>query len=668
MIISSVQKQGQRLNLSSLKVDIEDASYLSNYFVLTEYEPKFSSGKNTFLLNGSDQLAPSSAVQIEVIDSKNNSLYVEVAKSNSIGYTQGGALRIAVYVYDTTPFGVGKIIIVGKTKDNRTVRWTGNIQIDPLAPNVSSVVFYRPPKLTVVPQTVVAGNQNNQSPTILQNISGSMKTTSVIPRKGSDYNLFNNVFQNVDYRLQFQSNGGFKPFSSASMQGNDITLYINTISFSDGTISSTNLTSSNVIEEVLNDDTIKLKSPIYVINKRNEKELVDVIDGSFSSSITTVQYNSTPTPLCSQSLAIIEYTNIETFCGNVYRYKVYRKSLSSAGDYELISDAPISSNEELKDDITSNSYFSSLGTFPYESHLQHYWQTSSNGILLTRDGSALLDSMKISGSINEQYIIVKNDTELSQPIPRSKYINYDQNSITNQSGSSFDSNFMHFFSDIQYELSFKSIVTKIDPLLDASVSFYITSSMIDNIGGDINFDSQRGLKLGEITLGSETSSLYQIDEPNVFYNKFSNEFYGTMVIYVKNCVATLNKISMKTYAELSFSPSIYYNTILFPISVKGEQFQFKSELFDINHRLVYSNLFAIASFDPNGSTISTATVAEGRPGSSSTDITVTAAGIDTITSAPVTVTVTTSWPSGFPLKQPDVWLDIIGYKVPAYKP
>jgi hypothetical protein len=130
-LISNARNVGQKLNLSNIRVDIEDTSFLSDYFILSEYNPKFTAGKNTFLLNGSNKLASNTPIQVEVLDVNGNSLYVEFAKTNNIAYKEGGAIRVSVYVYSSTPYGVGKITIVSKDVSNKIIRWIGNIQINP---------------------------------------------------------------------------------------------------------------------------------------------------------------------------------------------------------------------------------------------------------------------------------------------------------------------------------------------------------------------------------------------------------------------------------------------------------------------------------------------------------------------------------------------------------
>jgi len=167
---------------------------------------------------------------------------------------------------------------------------------------------------------------------------------------------------------------------------------------------------------------------------------------------------------------------------------------------------------------------------------------------------------------------------------------------------SYDSNFMKFYPDVTYKFSVRSRIVKYDNSKPASVGFYITSSMIDQINGDLSYDTNRGVKVGEIYLDEKLSSLYH-PEPHIFYSRFNKEFNGTMVIYTNNCVSTLSDLQFYTYSEPSFSPEIFITRIPFPVSIADEQFEIKSELFDVNSNLVYSDLRTITSFDPSGSSL-----------------------------------------------------------------
>lgn len=684
-LISNIRKSGQILNLGKRPVDIEDNGFLSNYFILSEYDPKFTGGKNTFLINGSQYLAKNSNIEIEVLDSENNSLYVEVAKSNNIAYTEGGALRVSVYVYSIAKVGVGKLYLVGTTVNGKKVRWVGNIQINPSVPNISTVVFYRPPQLTVTPTIVVGGNQSNTSSVkILRTLSGTFKSYCVTPVKGSDYGLFDPTKQNVDYRAELTINtidgnavSGFK--NAASMVDSEISLTITQIN----DVSISTFTDRNIISEIINDTTIRLKYPIYVIDSRNKKTLVDVTQGTFSMTASIIPYDSTKIPQYSQSIAVVEYSDIDTFCGNVYRHKLYRKSLNSPVGYQVLSDTPITNTNLLVDTNSQNSYYASLGSFPSGSlgenkFVTNYWFTSSNNIVISRDGSQLMDGMKIvnnGGVSDEEYVIVKNDTYIGTR--DGTYIPYSE-PVT---PLIYDNNFISCSANIPHELSFNAIITKHNSGLSntATLGIYFTSSLLTRINGDFDFNDVKGIKLGEIVLGIGSSSLYLVDDPVKFYSKFENDFCGTIVIYTKNCDVIISNLTFSTYSDPAFSPQIFTVIVPCQTEIKNQQFQFKAELFDINNKLVYSNLYALATFDPNGVAVTSATIANNGPATTPESDVSSISGITgTVTvpagggvNIPVTInasSVIPGWTSNLPLKQPDKWLDISGYKVPAYNP
>ena len=646
-LINTIRKTGQKLNLSSLKVDIEDTSFLSEYFILSEYNPKFTAGKNTFLLNGSTKLASNSDIQLEAIDVVGNSLYIEVAKSNNIAYKEGGALRIVVYVYNTTPFGTGKIIAVGRTTQNKVVRWIGNIQINPSVQNSSKVIFYAPPSINV--QSAIVPIITDATSGLSRVISGSIYTEALNPRKGDDYGLFDLSLQNIDYRMTVTEP---THHNSSSLKNVEVDIFINQIN---DDVSAVNFSSSNFITEVVNDKTVKLKTPIYVIDNQNKKRIVNVTNGTFRSRITNVNYyTGSLSGNSKQSIAIIRYNNIKTFSGNVYRHKLYRRSLYFPGDFEIVADEPIVDSQVLVDATTPNSFFRSLGTFPNDTHLLKYWYSSSVNIQVKRDATYFMDAMYITAPstyTTEEYVIVKNDTTVASA--NNVYTPYDESSVLAETGQSYDSNFMAFYSNIPYKFSCRASIEKLDQTKIASVSFYITSSMFSEISGDLSFDTQRGIKIGELILNDFTSSRNYTDTMN-FYSQFNNNFYGTMVIYVKNCTARIADINMSTYSEPSFSPDIFITRIPFSVATAGEQFEFKSELFDVNNNLVYSDLRTIATFDVSGSSLTVRTSSD-APAVVSQTVTSTV-----LASTPGTVNVVC------PLRAPDGWLLINDKKVPYY--
>lgn len=148
-LLPSFGKQGVKLNLLSRKVDIEDTDYSSKFFVLNEYDPSFSGGKNAVGFNGSALLKDKSEIEVECLDSHGNSLFIELAKSVDAQYTDSSKFVISVHVYDNTYNGTGKLIFVGTTKRGEKVRWIGNITIDKTNNNISKVRFYYRPEMEV---------------------------------------------------------------------------------------------------------------------------------------------------------------------------------------------------------------------------------------------------------------------------------------------------------------------------------------------------------------------------------------------------------------------------------------------------------------------------------------------------------------------------------------
>ena len=51
-LLNSFGKRGVNYGLLSLPVDVIDVDYTSKYFIVSEFKPQFSSGKNTLSING----------------------------------------------------------------------------------------------------------------------------------------------------------------------------------------------------------------------------------------------------------------------------------------------------------------------------------------------------------------------------------------------------------------------------------------------------------------------------------------------------------------------------------------------------------------------------------------------------------------------------------------
>ena len=307
------------------------------------------------------------------------------------------------------------------------------------------------------------------------------------------------------------------------------------------------------------------------------------------------------TYIIKQSYTDISYNNIRAFSGYVARHKIYRRSLFDNADFSIIADEPIVPNQILLDDITQNQYYNFLGNFYNQEHINRYWFTSSNNINLIYTPSYAVNSMLVSAvtpPTGTDYFIVKNYSSTTNR--DACYVPFDMNEFLEESGSSYDSNFMSFKANVQYSIDVSAVIQKVATQGGAKLSFYITSSY-PGASQEKTYTSNYGVKIADIIAGSSGSTI-DFTDAYTFYTPL-NDIYGTLVVVPTLCNAYVKNISIAVYGDDGFSPDIYTTKIPWPISVVNETFQIQAELFDINNNLIYSDLNVIQSFDPSGSTL-----------------------------------------------------------------
>ena len=620
-LLSSFGKRGINLGLDVLKVDINDTSHLSKYFVISEFDSVLTSGKNPVSFNGSSLLKSGSEILIECLDSEGNSMYIERPKGN-VSYTDVSNFIISIHIYNEAYNGNGKLIFVGTTKKGESVRWIGNIAIDKTLQNTSKVRFYNKPSLECrgVLYPVVT-NEAASELTKTISIEGSVYSLPLIPKKDENKINIDSKKTDIDYRITFntpvdQSQPTLYPTTSfnTQMEGQNITVFVNTIqspfSYSD---TSTDITQSFKIKKVLNSSTIQVAEPLY-ISYGKDQIISSINHGEFTSSYTWVAYNTASDAYLKytnsetgllvygkQSYAEVVYRNIRTFSGFVARHKLYRKSLIYPGDFQLVVDEPLGARELLIDPVTNNKTYNLIGEFYNQRHINKYWYTSSNSVQLSHSTTPYINAVRIASPNyadmdGTKYIIAKADS--AGTINDEKYIPYNSASFYNITGSSYNSNFISLKKDTLYVISTNIVAEKNKHNVDAKVSFYLTGS-IPSMKLEKTYVEPYGLKMGEILIPDITNKKVFSEKQMIFFTPV-NDYYGTLIIIPYQCNITLSELSLKVYGDYGFSPDVLFSNIPFQINIKGEPFQIRSELFDINSNLVYSDLKTIQTFDVDG--------------------------------------------------------------------
>jgi len=621
-LINSFGRRGVQLGLLTRKVGVEDTEYLSKYFVVSEYNTKFTPGKNSVSFNGSTFLKQNSEIQVECLDAGGNSLYVELARTQDTIYKESTSFVVSIYVYGDSVSGQGKLILVGTTNSNKSVRWVSNITIDKSIYNTSKVRFYSRPTLEVKPvQSPVLDTSTSRNLSKQVVLTGSFHTYAVKPNKDTSKTYINQNTVEIDYRLQQDDvKTGGDPSSSINSQLNGFTatLYVEKIQkpFSYTTLD-VNTTESFLVKDVVNKSSFKLNDAYYYEDATKTRIVTNISSGRFSITYPYISYNtgsgnyltiggSTNPITVYQSYAEITYRNLKTFTGYIARHKLYRRSLYSSGDFETVADEPLQSKELLEDSLTLNKAFNKMGRFYNQYHINRYWFSNDANVGLTHNDTSVIDGVEITSSgyssLNgNKYIIVKNDSVNQNR--NSTYLPYNEEEYNITSGSSYDCNFIELRNSVQYVLSTDLIIRKNKSTKTAKVEFYLTSST-SGAAKEKTFSTKYGVKIGEVAFAEmESRKIYSEDNRvNILYTP-QNDMYGTLVIVPNDCFITLSDLSFKAYGDDGFSPEILTTRVSFPISIPNESFEIKAELFDINSNLVYSELRTIQAFDPSGSTL-----------------------------------------------------------------
>ena len=380
-------------NLERFNVLVEDTNPNSRYFGITELPDTFTGGKNAFLIQGSSELVSDTIVKIEIKDSQGNIIYNEPGEGIP-EYYEGTSKVVAVYVYPDTSYGPCTITILGELSkyedangfitdipenwvSQYNVRWQGVVNVNPLLANTTKIRFYRRPKVDITETILPIFNRTVNRVTI----SGSINGNAIQPTELSNFKQFKG-----DTIYELKTTGSI--FSS-SMEGETIT------------ITGLNQEYSTIIKDVVNSTKILATTPYYETSS-NDTNSLQIVQ-NFTSASFTLPYNQSITlsnSTISSSFAKILLTDLETFSGDLNRLKIFGKRKADIGNYTLIEDIQLESNEILLVDSYSGSISTRVGQFISQALINDFWQykdyDSSTTYTKLYDNTTLAASVKLN--------------------------------------------------------------------------------------------------------------------------------------------------------------------------------------------------------------------------------------------------------------------------------
>lgn len=521
--MARIKKYSPEQKLSSFQTFILDENANSDYFRITEFKDTFTGGKNGFLIEGSEYLKESTEIKIELLDVNGDPIYYE--PGNGIPeYYEGISKLIAVYIYEDTPIGLGKITILGELKeydDNGVkrdipeewkgaynVKWERTFQINKLLANEDRVRFYRRPKVAIdeIVKPIFSGNP----PTIIQ--SGSVDGIPLVPTENTNLSKFSLP---TSYRLRVNSGNNW----TGSIEGQ--------------VLSFDNIDYTPTIDEVVN------KTELVVSPPYSENNIVkSFTNEDYSITFPYIEGVGDLATALTGSFAKINITDMKTFVGDAARVKVFRRSQSQLTDFEFVQEIQLESNELLRDIETFDKIEELYGLFT-DSIIDSYWITSSNDISVEFNQDFLYNSAKLSSTNSENFFTTES---------------------------------LSISSGVEYNLSFnvrKESNTSVDDYIEVFLS------------GSYNGTS----KSQTITKVASSNSVLQ--KTNISENIVADDFDTARLYFeVVGDSWYINNVSLKAAQETAFSPDEITFIQQVPKTLPAETFDYRFEFYDINNNYI----------------------------------------------------------------------------------
>jgi hypothetical protein len=523
---------------------LNDTNPNSDYFRITEFKDTFTGGKNGFLIEGSQYLMESTELKVEILDVEGNPVYWE--PGNGIPeYYEGLSKVIAVYIYEDTPIGLGKITILGEAKtyideNGNTqdipedwkgiynLKWERTFQINRLLSNEDKVRFYRRPQVSI--NEIVKPIFNNIVTEKIQ--TGSVDGSSQSPDAGQP---LANYTLPTSYLLTTTDD----TFWTGSIVGTNIQF--------------TDLGITLLADNLINDRNLTVSTP-YTVNGI----VTDFIGQGYTASFNYTEGVDNLKTALTGSFAKITIADLTTFVGDVARVKVFRKSQSDLADFQFIQEIQLESNELLVDleSTTKNQEF--YGLFDAR-NFKDYWVTSSNNLTTEFNQNFLFNSVRLDANGGPyQYFTTK--------------------SIAITEGA-------------EYTLSFNTrLLENLNPT--NYISAYISGSNKFTYQG---VTTSLPIKQEIIKINSNNSLLQKT--PNTINFKAENISDAKLYFEVKGRDWYVSDVSLRASQESAFSPDEITFIQPVPRTLPRETFEFLFQFYDINNNYIPVVVSETKTFD-----------------------------------------------------------------------
>lgn len=598
----------QPLNLYQYDVLIEDKSYRSDYFKLTQFDGYLYGGRNAFLIAGADVLKPNTSILIEVLDSEGVTVY----SAPVADYIEGSSRLIQLEIYQDTPIGVGKIVILGcaetyldgtpiptEWQNTFNVRWVADVVISPLVENKTPIRFSQTPSMVVEEKFYFAPSS-----------SAFTKQTSIpvdVELNAKYYNVYVNGYM-AKIKGPGNSTRYYSKYLNGILSGSFAFYSTNGPETASVSIPITRIFNSQLAESegvLIYTDKDIIVSDLNISSSNNEYQAVIQPYGRVTGSSTmSLVYNELVTENTGStiSFAKIRLVDLNTLSGEINKVRISFKASTDPGQYQLLGDVPANVKELLSIDsgskIVETGYFTTV-------IIPDYWCSATMSIQPTDinpvppNGGTGLNYYNSSSLVTQQNIIQNCCTFLLNSVNATPEIvnGTFKNNVSYFIGTK-NNNTVSLFPRSEYTLSFNALVTKQSASLSLNQPDYSMEVYLVEESGSVGRLLETN-KLGQFIgrLRPESTFLSQnfdtvefnfTPKINVF-GKFGLRF----VIY--GGFWNIANVSVKTAQEPFFSTDEI--DILLPNTIYTDNLlTFKAEYLDINNNSVGENTISLPEY------------------------------------------------------------------------
>jgi hypothetical protein len=597
--MARTRKSIQALNLYKYDVLIEDKATRSDYFKVTQFDGNFYGGRNAFLVAGTGVLRPNSKILVEILNKDGTAVYSAPITS----FIEGNSRLVQIEVYNDTPIGPGKIVLLGCAdtyldgtpvpdiwQGKYNVRWIADVVISPLIENKTPIRFEATP-------SIVATEKFYYTPSSSQFVE-QIKVPVDIELTPKYYNVFPNGYL---AKIRGPNNTKY----DSDYFGGAIT---GTIALSNGTISTT--ASINIpITKIYNSTLGESQGTLIYINDTLFSKGILSSSGIYTteiepfglatiSSSINIQYNKLTTLNTGSavSFAKLRLVDLKTISGEIHKIRLSYKAATEPGEFISLGDINTAVAELLT--VDSSSRIAETGQFA-DIKINDYWYSETMS-LQKNEATPTLPTYYISSSLSSSYLPIMqssvtalNSITATPQIVNGRYIN----DVSYFIGTK-NTNTIQVFPRVEYTLTFDAIVSNTSASValnqtDYSLEVYLVAEA--GYSTKLLDTNPRGQLLGTLTPTSTFQRQnFEGTEFNFIPKIITNGNFGLRFIAYGG-FWNIGNVSVKAAQEPFFSPDEI--DILIPnVNYVDSILTFRTQYLDVNNNSIGINTFSTPTY------------------------------------------------------------------------